>query len=198
MIAGCAVALVLLMDVSPSVEPRDWDRQVAGHAAAFRAPAVQRAIARDGLAVAVLQFDAHQHLVLDWRVLRSAADADALAGDIAAMHRQGWSGTWTGSAIVSALRLLERAPCGDQPIVDLVTDGESNGGVPLESAREAAEAAGVRVNALAVQTAQGAEDPREWLAEHVVTAGGFSLLARNWDEFAAVIRRKIVLEIGAL
>lgn len=193
----CAVALVLALDVSGSINGDAWIAQRDGHAAAFRAPAVTRAIARDGLAAAVIQWDTTPRTALGWRVLRSAEDAERMAADIAAMPRLGGGSTFTGAAITAALALLETAPCGDQETIDLVTDGPGDG--PVAEAREAAVTAGVRINGLGVRTSHPVGgDPVEWLREHVATPGGFVAEANGWGEFADAVRRKLSTEIGAL
>lgn len=192
---SCGVALVLLLDVSGSIDAAAWAMQRDGHAAAFRAPSVVRPIVRDGLAAALIQWDSAPRVALGWRVLRTEADAERMAQDIEAMARTGGGSTYTSLAITAALTLLESAPCGDVPTIDLVTDGPGDG--PVSDARTAAAEAGVRINGLGVRGIVGA-DPVEWLREHVVTDGGFVMEANGWGEFAAAVRRKLSTEVGAL
>lgn len=191
---SCAVALVLLLDVSQSVAPAQWELQRDGHAAAFRAEEVQRIIARDGLAVTVIQFDDHPRQAIPWRVLITRDDAGVFAAELARMPRRGFGGTMTGIALHAAIEEIERAPCGDWWVVDLVTDGPGAG--PVEPARMAAEAAGVRINGLMVETAIGVPGGVGWMREHVVTNGGFALRAEGWGEFASALRRKLVMELA--
>lgn len=194
---NCATALLLMLDVSGSINPEAFALQRDGHAAAFRSPAVVRSIARDGLAVAVMQWHSAQHVALGWRVLSSAADAEQMARDVEAMPRHGAGSTHTGAAITAGLALLETAPCGDQATLDIVTDGPGDG--PVTEARDAAVAAGVRINGLGVRTAFAAfGDPVEWLRENVATPGGFVLEANGWGQFADAVRRKLSTEVGAL
>lgn len=191
---SCAVALVLLLDVSHSVAPAQWELQRDGHAAAFRAEEVQHAVARDGLAVTVIQFDDQPRQAIPWRVLITRDDAGAFAAELARMPRQGAGGTMTGLALHAAIEEIERAPCGDWWVVDLVTDGPGAG--PVDPARMAAEAAGVRINGLMVETATGVPGGVGWMREHVITNGGFALRAEGWGEFASALRRKLVMELA--
>lgn len=73
---ACAVALVLLLDVSGSIDAAAWRLQVEGHAEALTAPAVVRQVEREGVAVALVQFDHGARLVLPWRVLRAQVAAE--------------------------------------------------------------------------------------------------------------------------
>jgi Ca-activated chloride channel homolog len=190
---NCSVALVLLLDVSGSMQPAQWDTMREGHAAALRAPAVVRAAEQDGIALAAIQFDTHTHEAMGWRVLRSAADVEAAAQHLATMPRLSMGYTFTGSAVLDGLRALEDAPCGDVQIIDVASDGPANGGTPLTVARDAAHAAGVRVNALLVG---GTSADVDKLRDDIVTPGGFAMHASDWNEFTAAIRRKMVLEVG--
>jgi Ca-activated chloride channel family protein len=193
---NCATALILLLDVSGSINAEQWDAQRAGHAAALRAPAVVRTAEADGLAIAAVQFGDRAYPMQGWTVLRSAADVHALAARIDASPRlsSGMEFTATGTAVLHALTLLEAAPCGDQAIIDVVSDGRPTAGVPVTQARDAAEAAGVKINALIVG---GDEGDVEAARAHLITPGGFVMQAATWGQFADAIRRKLVQEIGA-
>ncbi|HEY9348203.1 MAG TPA: DUF1194 domain-containing protein, partial [Inquilinus sp.] len=76
--------LVLLVDASASITTGALDFQLRGHAAAFRDEKVKAAIAagpRGGIAVTLARFDGPRSLkvLLPWRRLATAADADAFA-----------------------------------------------------------------------------------------------------------------------
>lgn len=191
----CAVALAMLLDVSGSIMPAQWDLMRDGHAEALRSPSIARVAETDGLAIAVVQFDDTPRTALTWRVLRSRADAHAAAEAIAAMPRLGAGQTHTGTAVTYALRLLDRAPCGDDRVVDVATDGTPNGGRRIEDARDEAEAEGVRINVLFVG---GPPAEAEAMREMAVTSTGFAMRAETWEDVPAAVRRKVVLEVGAL
>ena len=197
MLPTCATALVLLLDASYSVGTAEWRQQVEGHAEALASPSVTSIIERGPVAVTALAFASGTATLMRWRVLRTSGDALAFAAGLAGAERPFWGSTATGDAVRAGLAALEEAPCAAEALVlDVVSDGESNEGVAPEVAREEAEAAGVRINALGVRT-QGRDDPAGWLRQHVVTPGGFAIEVEGWDAFAAAIRRKLALEVAA-
>lgn len=191
---SCFTALVLLLDISGSINDGAWALQRDGHAAAFQDPGVVRAITRAGLAVAVVQWDSAPRVAMGWRVLRTETETARMASDMAGMTRLGRGSTQTGLAIMAGLSLLDDAPCGERQVLDLVTDGPSD--TPIADARNAAIEAGVRINGLGVQVGFG--DPAEWLRENAITPDGFVVSADGWGEFARAIRLKLSTEIGAL
>lgn len=204
----CALALVLLMDMSGSVMPDDWTRQVEGHARAFEAPAVATAIEREGaVAVRVTGFASNTRTVLSWRVLETAADAARFAGElrVAGGRLSPDGGTLTAHALRDAAEEMGRAPCApEREVIDLVTDGVANDAPLMAEARERLIDAGIRLNALFVETARGRieteaagwADGLAWLRA-VVTPGGAALAAEGWDDFERAIRAKIVWEVSA-
>lgn len=100
-------------------------------------------------------------------------------------------GTDIGQALRVAISTMGTAPCGDAQVIDLVTDGEAPA-APTERARDEAAERGITINALAV----GSADAAAWLRAHTVTPGGFVVEAAGWGEFAAAMRRKMVLEVA--
>ena len=186
----CSTALVLLLDISGSINAAEWQQMRNGHAEAFRAPAITNIIQRDGLAVAAVQFDETPRTVIGWRVLRTSADAASYAATLDGMTREGAGSTWTGNAIEHALTLLDAAPCGENQVIDLVTDGPPNGGTLVTEQRDIAWERGVRINALTVR------DGEDWARGAAVTRGGFVIAVDGWDAFPAAIRRKLILEVG--
>lgn len=187
---ACAVALVLLLDVSGSIDAAAWRLQVEGHAEALTAPAVVRQVEREGVAVALVQFDHGARLALPWRVLRAAQDAQDAAEAIRGMERTGAGMTATSAALEAAEAALDAAPCGDREVVDLVTDGPPNAGDDTEPVRQRLIARGAQVNGLSV-----GRDAADWMRESVVSPFGFALAVEDWAGFAAAMRRKLVMEL---
>lgn len=189
----CAVALVLLLDASGSIGASDWAAQLGGHAAALEAPEVTRAIERGPVAVGALAFAEGVAPLVGWAVLRDAAGARAYAAALRAAVRPFAGGTDIGGAIRAGVHALSGAPCQpEERVIDLVTDGEADAAGTL-AARDAAHAAGVRINALGIGPAGAAE----WLRAHAVTLGGFAMQVEDWSSFPRAILRKITLEVAA-
>ncbi len=193
----CGLALILLMDASGSVDQRAWQAQLEAHADALADPAIGRAMAAQGVtAVSVIAFSERTHVLVPWRIVDTAEDAEGPAREVMAAQRPESAGTHTGRALAFALDHLEQAPCvPERAVIDVVTDGPSDDRARLEAARERAIDQDVRVNVLVVNTYPAA-DPVGWARKHLMTPGGFVVEANNWADVAAALRRKVTWEIS--
>ncbi len=104
------VALVLLSDVSRSVDDSEFRLEKQGYAAALQDKRVLDAIAggpAGAIAVAYVEFAGSDEVttVLDWRLVRTEADAQALADAIEKAPRSAW-----GRMSISAGMTI-RCPC---------------------------------------------------------------------------------------
>lgn len=189
----CAVALVLLLDGSRSIQPDQWLLQTGGHADAFESQSIQGAIERGpGIAVTAIAFGMGSRQLVEWRILRTADDARAFAAILRQADQGDDSGTDIGQAIMAGLRALGRAPCQpDEEVVDLVTDGIAQV-EPVQRARAYAEVQGVKINAIGV----GDPGAADWLRQHAVTPGGFAIQVEDWAAFGPAIRSKITMEVA--
>lgn len=197
---GCAVALLLLVDVSGSVSPENHRLQREGIAAALRAPATARVVAHDApIAVSLVEWDSAQAVVLPWRVLADeAALLDAAAAVEAAPRAGGYGATHLGDAVGFAVAHLSEAPCAAERLVlDVSGDGPSNGGRATSGARAQAEAAGITINGLPIVTPAEPELAAYYRAE-VATADGFVIVADGFADVARAMRRKILFEVAQL
>jgi len=192
----CAIALVLLLDASASIPMQQWRILVEGHAAAFEDAAVRRAIRTAGpVAVRAWHYSDVTRPLTPWRVLANDADAHAYARELRAAERTLSANTATGNAMLTALADFDASPCPDADrIIDVATDGHENAGTPAAKARDAAIAAEVRVNVLAIETAEG--DPKPFARENIVTPDGFVLRVTDWQDVPRAIVRKISLELA--
>jgi Protein of unknown function (DUF1194) len=189
----CAIALVLLMDISASVSADNWILQRNQTAAAVESSEVIDAISQQGaIAISTMLFGSRTHMAMPWRMLRNAGDAHAAANEIRSINRIADISTEIGRAVNDASQNLDSVPCEpDQKIIDLSTDGQSYP-PEMESARDAAQLAGIRINVIVV----GSEDDAQALRDSVVTHDGFLLHADSWSQYPALFRRKIVLELA--
>lgn len=198
--AECALALILALDVSGSVDPREWDLQRGGLAGAFRTDDLQEAIAAlDGdLAVAVTQWTgaSRQDVSIGWTRLTSPADVYAFADALDAMPRR-WRhfSTAIGEALIHAVELGRAAPpdCR-RKVIDVSGDGESNEGVLPREARRTAAREGWTVNGLAIA---GAFPPVDRHYERSVIIGelAFVEIADGFEDYPRAIKRKLLREI---
>jgi hypothetical protein len=194
------LALVLAIDSSGSVDFAEFELQASGIARAFRDPEVIEAImgaAPNGIAVCVIQWSGRrQHLaVVDWTKVTDAASAEALAAAIEATGRILIGETAIADALQFATEKLADSPFrGARQIIDLSGDGPTNAGGDPDPVRDAAVLAGITINGLAILNESPTLDL--YYADHVIGgADAFVATARDYDDFARAIRRKLLQEI---
>jgi hypothetical protein len=193
-----AMALVLLVDVSGSVDAREYAIQKDGIVAALHDRAVHQAIWNQrGICLAYVEWSDQAKTVVDWRHVVDVADAQAFAEEIAKARRASMGSTHMGNAIMHAVAMFATSPCSaDRRVIDVSGDGPSNGGSPLPDAIAAARAADITINALPIL---GADEPglEAWYAASVVS-DGFLLVAESFEDFRRAMRQKMALEIADL
>jgi uncharacterized protein with von Willebrand factor type A (vWA) domain len=190
----CATALVLLFDASGSIMQGEWREQVEATAAALESSEFAYAIERAGpVAVKAIAFSNSTAALTGWHVLTNAAEAVAYAERMRQAPRAVGGGTDIGRALSAAHEAVRAAPCvPDRLVIDLSTDGEAPE-VGTALARDAAQADGVTINVIAV----GESARPDSLREHALTGDGFLIHAADWSHYAALVRRKIIMETAA-
>ena len=193
--------LILAVDVSSSVDEGEFELQRRGIAAAFRHPAVQAAIRKAGdrgIAVALIQWSefVHQRKTVDWTLVHDAADAAALATDIAATGRAiSGGGTAIYGVINAALHEFDtNGYDGQRRVIDVSGDGRSDLLVPTTAARDRAVARGVAINGLAILNDEPDLD-RYFRAYVIGGAKAFVISVEGFDAFAAAMVIKLIREI---
>lgn len=200
--------LVLAVDSSGSIDPDEFRFQRQGYADALTSDAVLGAI-RSGpmrsIAVAFLEWGSPgaPALVLDWTLIESRADAEGFATALLAQPRRPQSYNAIGDGIELARKLIEAAPHeGSEKVIDVSGDGpDMRGIVPAPVARDAAVAAGITVNALAIARPGGTSMSGEGLVESyralvIGGPGSFVEVASDYPDFGRAIRSKLVKEIA--
>jgi hypothetical protein len=192
--------LVLAVDASGSVDLREFDLQKHGLASAFRDPeviAALEAFAPAGIAVALVQWSGRrqQMVVIDWTLVRDRASAIAFAAMVETTGRWLLGETAIADALAFGIELLERNRFeGARRTIDISGDGPTNAGGDPDPVRDAAVAAGITINGLAIVNEIPTLDI--YFAEHVI--GGpdaFLLIAKDYHDFARAIRQKLLREI---
>jgi Protein of unknown function (DUF1194) len=207
---ACRIALVLGLDVSASVDAAEYRLQAEGTAAALLAPQVEAAILDGGpVALAVFTWSGpdDQALEADWVLIDSRTTLEALAVRVATFPRPATVSrrTATGSAMLFARGLLDRAPpCGRQ-VIDLATDGTFNAGPAPEVVRGTAAFTDTTINALAVAGGpvpdwRDVKDPATALAVYLTYRvihgpGAFVEQAADYTDFARAMTRKLEREL---
>lgn len=195
------IELQLLLDISGSIDSSEYDLQLLGYQAAFESDNVQNAIINGSegqIAVQLIMWSGpnQQSVMIDWTLVDSAASADTLAADIAAIARpfSGW--TAIGEAIEYAYPLFEDNGFeGFDQIMDISGDGTNNSGVAPGIASDNAIADGVdTINGIVITTNQNVVD--QYLDEVVNGETPFLLAPGNFDDFQTSIENKIIAEIS--
>ena len=207
---ACRLALALGLDVSGSVDAREYRLQLDGVASALQSREVQAALfATEGayVAIAVYQWAAadQQAVLVDWTQLRSPDDLARVAAILGATDAR-FSDPFTalGAAMRHGADLLRAQPDCWQHTLDISGDGPSNSGVhPRDVLRDG----GLRitVNALVVNP-QSRDNVTKDLTHtgtllehyraHVLRGpGAFAETARDFDDFEAAMTRKLIREV---
>lgn len=209
------MTLVLVSDVSRSVDDSEFQMEKAGYSAAFNDPRVIAAIqggALGAIAVAYVEFAGPPEVktVLDWHVVRDAASARQFTDALEAAPRSFWGRTSISAGIDHAMQLLvENRFELQRRVIDVAGDGTNNGGRNVTAARDDAIASGVTVNGLAIINkhpvnyihahVQPPGGLTEWYRQNVIGGpGSFVLEVREFATFGEAMTRKLINEVAAL
>ncbi|MEO0484667.1 MAG: DUF1194 domain-containing protein [Pseudomonadota bacterium] len=213
--APCRQALALGLDVSASVDSREYRLQLEGLARALTAPDVAaRILEQPEVPVTLYVFEwsgpGVQRTVLDWTPVTGAPVLNALAAQIATHPRAAMGAsvdhsTAIAPAIAHALgKITGETRCWKRTI-DISGDGKHNTGGPPEALRAALADAAVVVNGLVV----GVDSPRGgdirqlevgelsayYNASVIYGPGAFVETALGFKDFERAMRRKLLREL---
>lgn len=197
--AACTVALLLTIDVSGSVDRGEYRLQVDGLASALADPEVADALLLGQAALGVVQWSGtgKQTFSMPWRRMLSPGDVVAFAEASRRLPRAyTGSDTAVGEAIgFSARQFAAVADCR-RKVIDISGDGPQNAGSPLAEGREAAAAAGIEINAIAIEDVGRSIPITEFYRRYVITPNGFVVTARSLEDYPRAIREKILREVA--
>src|SRR5579863_293206 len=210
---GVDLTLVLVSDVSRSIDDSEFKLEKDGYASAFTSKQVLDAIHGGpvgAIAVSYVEFASSFEVrtVLDWSVIRDEASAKAFADKLAGAPRSFWGRTAISSGVERAVQLLAESGF-DAPrhMIDVCGDGTNNAGRDITDARDDALKAGVTINGLAIIN----DHPVSWTYAHVQPPGGlpnyyrenvtggpasFVLEVHDFHTFGEAMTRKLVTEIS--
>jgi Ca-activated chloride channel family protein len=198
---ACDTALVLSLDVSGSIDAGEYALQAQGLAFALSDPDVAAALVRGQVALAVVQWSgvAQQAVAVPWRRMLAPADVAAFAAAAAAAPRAfKGSDTAVGQGLRAALAQFARVPDCTRRVVDISGDGQENAGFTDARASAEAFAAGVIVNAIAIEDPGQATPVTQYFRRWVVTPGGFAVTTRGLRDYAGTLRLKLLRELLAV
>ncbi len=174
-------ALVLVTDVSRSIDDKEFQLEKQGYISAFNDPRVLAAIKagpNGRIIVAYIEFAGADQVrtVLDWTVIDGQDTAAAFGVALDNEPRSFYGRTAIGSGLELAVHMLAEPQLkGVRQIVDVAGDGTSNAGPPVNEVRDQAVAAGITINGLAIVN----DHPESYSFAHVQPPGGLPLWYRN-------------------
>ena len=200
---ACRQALVLALDVSGSVDAREYRLQLDGVAAALESVAVQEVLFATGAApvrLAVFEWSGpeDQAMILDWTGITDPAALARVTARLRAHQRQPKAPTTAlGSAMQTGLRLLAAQPACWTHTLDISGDGEANTGPRPQDVTLTGAPPGTLVNGLVIGAPDGAL-ARYFTAYVIRGAGAFVEEAAGFEDYAAAMERKLIRELAAL
>ena len=208
---ACRQALALGLDVSGSVDAREYRLQLDGLAAAFDDPNVQAALfSLPNAVVEVMVYEwsgaLDQFVLIPWTQIRAPIDITEIQKVLRTTERRSTSpGTALGLAMQKGFEQLDARPECWKRTLDVSGDGKSNNGPDPKFERDPFVAAGMTVNALVIGAdAPGFGDLRqEEIAELssyfrvnvIAGADAFVQTALGYEEYADAMARKLTREL---
>ncbi|HTI87600.1 MAG TPA: DUF1194 domain-containing protein [Alphaproteobacteria bacterium] len=197
------VTLVLAVDVSGSVDMREFALQRQGYAAALTDKRFLNAVqGGEHQAIAVAYFEwtgpGMNAPVYNCTVIRNESDARAMADKIQSTPRLLYGGgTGVGEAIYFAMALHDRcANPTDKRVIDVSGDGRTNRGRRAGPARDEAVQRGMTVNGLAILNEE--PDLEQFYRSEVMGGpGSFVAVVNDFETFEDAVIAKMVREISS-
>ncbi len=205
------VELVLAVDVSRSMSPRELEIQRRGYAAALTSRDVIDAI-REGpngqVALIYVEWSGWnaQRVIVPWTIIKDAEGAEDFAARLTAEFNDSLRRTSISGLLDYATGLFEQNEVRSlRRVIDISGDGPNNHGRPVQAARDEALAQGIGINGLPLMTREGLGwqwhlDDLDEYYRHCVIGGpsAFVIPVLEWAHFPDAVRRKLVLELVGL
>ena len=205
--AACRQALALGLDVSGSVDAREYRLQINGLAAALDNIAVRDALlSSPGAPVSVMVYEwsgpSDQAVIVPWSVIEDAATLDGFIETLVQTTRRDVSpGTALGTAMILGAQYLDQQPACWKRTLDISGDGMSNLGPRPRDVKDAIGARGVTVNALVIGATprlEGDALASYFRAEVITGPDAFVETASGFDDYEAAMTRKLLRELEVL
>jgi hypothetical protein len=205
--AACRQALALGLDVSGSVDAREYRLQINGLAAALDNIAVRDALlSSPGAPVSVMVYEwsgpSDQAVIVPWAVIEDAATLDGFIETLLQTTRRDVSpGTALGTTITLGAQYLDQQPACWKRTLDISGDGMSNLGPRPRDVKDAIGARGITVNALVIAATpqlEGDALASYFRAEVITGPDAFVETAVGFDDYEAAMTRKLLRELEVL
>ncbi|MEM7423539.1 MAG: DUF1194 domain-containing protein [Pseudomonadota bacterium] len=203
------VELMLAVDVSRSMSPRELEIQRRGYAEALTDPEIMAVIDTgfyQKVALTYVEWSGTnaQRIIVDWTEIGSSEDLESFAAQLTAefqdiLRRTSISGVLSYAPLSFAANGFR----GDRRVIDVSGDGPNNQGRPIEPVRDAIIEQGFVINGLPLMTRDGVGwqfhlDDLDLYYKECVIGGPLSFMipVYSWEEFPLAVRRKILLELA--
>ncbi|WP_368187834.1 DUF1194 domain-containing protein [Aestuariibius sp. HNIBRBA575] len=199
MAQACSTALLLMIDVSNSIDEGEYRLQTDGLADALLDPEIMDEIIAGQVAMSVMQWSGQdrQMITQPWTILTNGDQVREFALIARTTPRAfALSDTAPGNALSLALDQMENAPDCHRKIIDVSGDGTANSGIDVRPLRTRAERMGVTVNGIAIE-GMGLTIT-VYFHRSIITRDGFVITARGHREYPDAIRRKILREVARI
>lgn len=193
--------LVLLVDVSGSIDSIEFNLQKTGYVNAFNSATLVSAIQQGhykSIAATLVYWSSsnQQQQAVGWSLISDTASAAAFASAINTSARPFSDFTAPGSAInyaANSIGLFTNNYDSTRQVIDVSGDGSENEGASTSAARDAALAAGVdQINGLPI----GGGSLNSWYASNVQGgSGSFTIPANTFADFGTAIQDKLEREV---
>lgn len=207
--SACRHALVLALDVSGSVDAREYRLQMNGLATALLDPKVQQIILSDPsapISLAVFEWSGrnYQRLIQDWVVVEQPSDLERTASFLRKrFKKRAPVKTAIGSALsFGSAMLAEKSECWRQTI-DVSADGENNNGPAPKSLLGRSGFRNIEVNALVIgdgiadAEAGAAVSLKTYFEQNVIRGpSAFAILANGYKDYARAMKLKLIKELS--
>ena len=196
------VTLVIAVDVSGSIDSREFALQREGYAKAITDRRFLNAIkGGDHGAIAIAYFEwtgpGMEAPVYECTVVRNDTDAAKIAAEIRSVPRLLYGGgTGVGEAIYFGMAMHDRCTIAtDRRVIDVSGDGRTNRGRRAGPARDEAVKKGITVNGLAIINEE--PDLEEYYRAEVMGGqGAFVAVVNDFESFEEAVIAKLVREIS--
>ncbi|MBV7378219.1 DUF1194 domain-containing protein [Maritimibacter sp. DP4N28-5] len=208
---GCRQALVLALDVSGSVDAKEYRLQLDGLAEALTTPKVADAILAGSAApIAIYVFEwsgpEFQNELVPWTLIVDRETLTDVARTLAATNRSpAPPSTALGTAMATGAEALRRAPDCWRATLDISGDGKSNTGPRPQDLGALPALEGVTVNGLVILTIDsmgagpGDDDLVAYFENRVIRGpDAFVEVADGFEDYARAMEKKLLREIKSL
>lgn len=211
--ADCRQALALGLDVSGSVDAREYRLQMDGLAQALKAPNVRAALLgqpQTPLKLLVFEWSGpqDQHIVVPWTTIRNDVDLATITQSLhQTKRRDATPGTALGQAMLAGTAFLDQTECWSKTL-DISGDGESNLGPRPRDVKPILKPRHITINALVVgsdnpvigdtRQAEISQLSSYFRAEVIMGSDAFVETSLGFEDYAAAMTRKLEREIKVL